>query len=182
MHAPVFSTNMGDTLCIDRYVGSDGRFRFVDGGSCAPEETPEAQRNTENTRRALTFVREHPLDELRLVGLRAWHTYERDDDGIISVEGGTANRFLGARLRDGLRFVANTYFFIVLALAAVGVVLVVMALTPARLFVVLATATLVGIPLILWGTTRFHLPVEPYLALFAAAAVDLTARRRRAWA
>lgn len=166
MKAPTFSTNMGDTVCVDRYPHSTGRFRFVGPPYCAPADEPEAQRNTDNLRRALSFVRRHPGDELGLVGKRAWFTMENDSDGLFYER---LHPFFGHRLRTVLTRTANGYFFVLLPFAAVGLVAFVRQRRPERIFVLSAIVTLFGFPLVLVGTTRYHVPALPFLAMAAAS-------------
>lgn len=177
MHAPVFSTNMGDTVCIDRYVHSTGRFRFVDSPRCAPSSTPEAERSAENLRIALKFVREHPADELGLVGKRFWFMMERDSDGLDFER---SQPFFGHRVRTSLNLVANAYFFALLPPALVGLVLLGRKPRPDRILVIAAIVSLLGIPLVLWGNVRFHFPLLPFIAMAAAVPLGRIARFRRA--
>ncbi len=167
MGAPTFSTNMGDTVCIDRYPHSNGRFRFVGPPYCAAADEPEARRNTDNLRKALTFVRQHPGDELTLVGKRGWYMMESDSDGLLYER---PHPFFGHRLRTVLTRVANGYFFLMLALSVVGILAFVRERRPEHIFVLSAIVTLLGIPLVLWGSTRFHFPVLPFVAMAAASA------------
>jgi hypothetical protein len=169
LHAATISTNMGDTVCIDRYLNSTGRFRFVDeAGGCAPSSLSEAERNTENIRIALQFVRKHPGDELHLIGIRAWYMMENDRDGLQAVEGGSGEAFLGHRVRAVLGGFADTFFFVALALAVLGLPAFVRGRRGDRVLVLSAIATLFGVPLLLWGSTRFHVPLLPFFALAAA--------------
>jgi hypothetical protein len=48
---------------------------------------------------------------------------------------------------------------------------------PEPRLVLVATIALLGVPLLLWGNQRFHLPLYPYLVILAAAVIDLVARR-----
>jgi 4-amino-4-deoxy-L-arabinose transferase-like glycosyltransferase len=172
LHAATISTNMGDTLCIDRYVNSTGRFRFVDeAGGCAPASLPEAERNTENIRIALRFVREHPGEELHLIGIRAWYMMENDRDGLQAVERGSGEVFLGHRLRAVLGGIADTFFFVTLGLAVLGLPSFLRERRSDRVVVLSAIVTLVGVPLLLWGSTRFHVPLLPFMAISAATSI-----------
>ncbi|MGH9012333.1 MAG: glycosyltransferase family 39 protein [Acidimicrobiia bacterium] len=173
MDAPiVFSTNMGDTLCLDRSLDATGQFRFATHAGCAAPDTPEVKRNSESTRRAIEFVLEHPDKELELIAKRAWYMMENDHDGLIAVEAGEANRLLGHRLRTVLTRAADWFFYASLVLAAVGLPAFFRGRRPGRLFVVVAMLSLIAVPLGLWGNPRFHLPVLPFVAM--AAAVPLT--------
>ncbi|HMC70001.1 MAG TPA: hypothetical protein VKJ07_12670, partial [Mycobacteriales bacterium] len=144
----------------------------------------EQVRNRENTRRALTFIRDHPGTELHLITLRAWHLVEHDHDGLLGVESGGAKPFVPDALRTALRLVADWWYWITLGLAAAGVPAFFRRATPHRgdrLIVGLTAAMLMAIPLELYGYTRFHLPVLPFQAMAAAVtivgALDWRARR-----
>jgi hypothetical protein len=165
MHAPTFSTNMGDTVCIDRYEHSTGRFRFTDSPRCAPALTPEAERNTENIRFALRFVRHHPEQEFGLIGMRFRFMMERDDDGLVFER---LDPFLGQRVRSVLGWVANGYYFTTLPLAIGGLIVLIRRRRPDSVFVLTAIGTLFAIPMVLWGSPRFHFPLVPFIAITAA--------------
>lgn len=170
----VFSTNMGDTLCLDRSLDATGGFRFAEHDGCVDPLTPEVERNAGNTRKALEFVRDHPGKELSLIPKRAVSMMDNDHDGLLAVEGGTANPFLGARVRGLLTHVADWYFNAVLALGIVGLLALARGRRdrrPERVAVAVAIATLTVVPLLLWGNVRFHLPLSPFLAVLAAATV-----------
>ena len=180
-----FSSNTGDTVCLDRSLDAEGGFRFADHEGCADPDLGEVARNAESTRLAVEFVKEHPGREALQVVRRLRLIFGNDNDGLYAVERGTNNPFLADGLRTTLRRLADGYFFVVLALAAVGLLaLVVTAARRGR--VALARASLVVLPFLgltataalLWGTPRFHLPTTPFLAVFAAYA--LTAVRRPA--
>jgi hypothetical protein len=173
MDAPiVVSTNLGDTLCIDHRPGPTGKFAwdpycFPDHGVSPARE--EVVRNDDNIDRAIRWTLEHPGTELRQIAVRAWYTHTSDHDGLDDVEQREA--FLGSRLRTVLRWTADVYFFAVLALAVPGAVLFVRGRRPGALAVVLTAAGLTAIPLLLYGYPRFHVPVAPFFAMFAATAV-----------
>ena len=179
------STNMGDTLCLDHRVGALGYFTFAaecfqgfDG--VAPADL-ERVRNRENTSRALTFIREHPGDELHLIPIRAWHMIEHDHDGLLGVESGGANPFLPDGLRTALRLTSDWWYWITLGLAVFAVPAFFRRTRPQlgdRVIVGLTTLVLLAIPLELYGYTRFHLPVLPFQAIGAAVTIGAVLDRR----
>jgi hypothetical protein len=180
-----FSSNTGDTVCLDRSLDAEGGFRFADHEGCADPELGEVERNAESTRLAIEFVREHPDREALQIVRRLRLIFGNDNDGLYAVERGTNNPFLPDGLRTALRRTADTYFFVVLALAAVGLVrLLVGAVRDGRTAV--ARASLVVLPFLaltataalLWGTPRFHLPVTPFLAIFASVTLTTFHRAR----
>lgn len=177
-----FSSNGGDTLCMDRGPDSDGRFAWAAHEGCAsgegvPPDEYEAHQNAANTRLALRFIVEHPGQEVQLIGKRAWHMLKQDHDGLTSVEAGGQMPVLGDRSRQVLRTTADLYYFVIGGLALVGLVSIVRRRRPADLVVVGSGLVLLAVPLLLWGNPRFHLPVLPFLAVAAAVALDEGRRR-----
>lgn len=182
MDAPVFSTNLGDTVCLDRHPGATGGFQFAQHDGCAPPEWPEAQRSAESTRRAVRFVLDDPIRELEQIGRRGAAMVRDDHDGLTAVESGDGNRFLGERSRALLRTVSDWFFWIALVLGVLGLPVLLRGRHPAggrpgRAVVATAAVTLVVVPLGLWGATRFHMPVLPYLALSVGSALAAPWRR-----
>ena len=57
------STNTGDTLCLDRFEGANGGFRWADHEGCADPGLPEVERNNANTRMAINWVLDNPARE-----------------------------------------------------------------------------------------------------------------------
>ena len=176
MDAPVFSTNLGDTVCLDRHTGATGQFQWAQHEGCAPASWPEARRSAESTRRAIRFVLDDPVRELEQIGRRGLAMVEDDHEGLVAAEAGAGNEFLGERTRSGLRSLADWYFRAALLLGAVGLVALVVGdrptgSRPGRAVFAAAALTLIVVPLGLWGSTRFHVPVLPYLAVSVGAAL-----------
>jgi 4-amino-4-deoxy-L-arabinose transferase-like glycosyltransferase len=178
-----YSTNMGDTVCLDRSYDATGRFSFAphcfSGYEGVPPEEIEQRRNSENTRRALRFIREHPGREIVQIGKRAVYMVEDDHDGLTSLENGGRDPFLPSWLRTTLTWIADWYFYVVGAVGLVGLPLL-LNRRPDRLFVGLALLSLVAVPLGLYGYNRFHVPWLPFLAGTAAAATTRVLAGRRA--
>lgn len=177
-----FSTNMGDTICLDRSFEATGRFTWAPHCFSGYEDVPvskiERHRNAENTRRALSFIREHPVRELEQIGKRAFYMVEDDHDGLTALEIGGRDPFLGAGLRTTLTWAADWYFYVVGVLGIAGLLLL-FGRRPDRVFVAMALLSLVAVPLGLYGYTRFHVPWLPFLAITAAVPITrLTGARR----
>jgi 4-amino-4-deoxy-L-arabinose transferase-like glycosyltransferase len=182
LDSPVaYSTNMGDTVCIDRGPGATGTFRFTSHSGCAAQDDPEAKRNWESTRKALAYVVGDPLRELRQIPKRARYIVEHDHDGLDVVEAHGTDPFLGDRLRTVLRRLADWYFYTTGVLAVVGLPALFRRgdRRPERLIVLIALATLVIVPLGLWGTPRFHVPALPFAAVAAAVPLSRVTSRLR---
>lgn len=180
-----FSTNGGDTLCIDRSLDATGSFRWSSHEGCASGEGVSAEeyevhQNAANTRLALRFVRQHPGKELRLIVARGRAMMANDHDGLVFVEGNGNRPFLGARLRGLLSTVADWTFYGVAVLAVLGLPAFLRRRRPDVIFVLAALAALTAVPLLLWGNTRFHLPMLPFLAMAAAVPLARLLPVRRA--
>jgi len=169
------STNLGDTACIDRSLDADGGFQWAAHDGCADPDLPEAVRNRENIGNALSFVREHPMKELELIGKRFGRMLEHDHSGLQEAE--SVN---GVVLEPGPRRiavnVANWWFWLTMAASAIGFAGMVRhgvggsSRAPAQVLVATAYLVLLLLPILLWGNVRFHIPVLPFAAIAAAAA------------
>lgn len=174
------STNMGDTLCLDRNLDATGGFRFADHDGCVDPSLSEVERNRGNTRKAIEFVLENPERELLQIVRRARIMFGSDHDGVEVVQQLGGGPFLPERVVDVSEPVADWYFFGLLAVAVAG--LPAFARRERRPELLLVASGLVGllvIPLLLWGNPRFHIPLAPFLVLSAALALDAAWRRAR---
>ena len=167
------STNLGDTVCMDRTLEANGTFRFAVHDGCADPELPEAERNRANLREAASFVVSHPAKEVHLWGMRMYRMMIDDRVALREVEELGAGRFLDDRVRSGLGAMADSWFFVVGTLAVVGA-----ARRrheswagPARVIVLVTAVGLLLIPIGLWGAPRFHVPLAPFMAIAAALAL-----------
>jgi hypothetical protein len=174
------STNMGDTLCIDRGPDADGGFRWTTHDGCADPDLPEAERNRASTRMAIEFVVDDPAREFVQIARRASLMFGGDHDGIIATEGLGSGPILSDSRRDLTTTVADWYFYVVLALSVVGLpLLVARAPRPERRLVLVTVLALLVIPLLLWGNPRFHQPLVPFMAVSMAALVVAVVDRLR---
>lgn len=179
MGAPLpFSSNMGDTVCLDRNLDARGGFRFADHDGCALHTLGEVDRNRVSTGKAVEFVREHPGREALQIVRRARLIFEHDHDGLDVVERYGRGPILGDTARTWLRRLADTWFFAALALAGIGAVRALRppARRPELWLLVVPPLVLIGIAVLLWGTPRFHGPAIPFVA--ALAAVGIAGMRR----
>ena len=165
------STNTGDTLCLDRVDGADGGFRWSMHEGCADPVLPEVERNSISTRKAIGFVLEDPVRELLQIGRRArLHLRHRPrrrsrphrlvgrasvvSDSTASTLGDVVGRLLPRR--HGA-----------LAVAGLGVAVVRRPRATRDGARARRHGLAVAVPLLLWGSPRFHLPFSPLLAVLA---------------
>jgi hypothetical protein len=177
MDAPVaLSLNLGDNLCIGHNPSARGGYGslqphcFNDTGLRRPES--ETRRQSENIRRALRYVRDHPGTTLARTPNKVWITVDRDDDGLDVAEDFGSRPIMSDAARSALTAAANGWYLLVVAGAAVGAVLLVRRPDPARrgLFLVAVGLAQLVPPLLTFGDPRFKMPVYPTLAVCAAVA------------
>lgn len=180
------STNMGETFCLDHHVGAVGHFAYppecFEGFDDVPAADIERVRNDEDLRRGLRFIRDHPLAEVKLIGLRARYMVDGDHDGILGVEASGHAAFLPHALRSVLELTADWWYWLALALAVVGIPVAIRSRDGTkvdRASVLLTAAVLIAIPLELYGYTRFHIPVVPFQAMLAAVTLVWFVDRRQ---
>ncbi|MDQ3107607.1 MAG: hypothetical protein M3Q68_07365 [Actinomycetota bacterium] len=179
MGAPLpFSSNMGDTVCLDRNLDARGGFRFADHDGCALHTLGEVERNARSTKKAIAFVREHPGREALQIVRRLRLIFEHDHDGLDVIERYGRGPVQPEARTQWLRRLADGYFFIALALAGVGVVRSLGRSRRATMIILAVPIVgLLGVAALLWGTPRFHAPAVPFFAAFAA--VGLSGLQRR---
>jgi 4-amino-4-deoxy-L-arabinose transferase-like glycosyltransferase len=174
------STNMGDTLCIDRNEDATGGFRWADHDGCVDPDLFEVERNAGNTDKAIEFVVDHPGRELLQVVRRARRMFAEDNDGISAVETMGSGQIFSDGARTFYERAGDWYFFAVLAAAVVGLPrLVRRSPRPERRLVLAPMVALLVIPLLLWGNPRFHQPLVPFMAVSMAALVVAVVDRLR---
>ncbi len=181
MHAFIpSSTNMGDTLCLDRNLDAQGGFRFAAHDGCVDPSLPEVPRNTGNTKKAIRFVIDHPGRELLQIVRRGRIMFREDHDGIYAMQTLGGGPFLSQRTVDLTQSVGDWYYFPVLGLAVLGLpTFLRLDRRPQRLLALSGLVGLLVIPLLLWGNPRFHLPLAPFIALSAAGSLDVLWGRAR---
>ncbi|HET6774845.1 MAG TPA: hypothetical protein VFH36_16130 [Acidimicrobiales bacterium] len=164
------STNMGDTLCIDRNSEATGSFRWTVHDGCVDVRLPEAARNQGNTRRAIEWVVDNPGRELVQIGRRTRHLFGHDHDGLESTESLGSGAVMSESRRELSHATADWYFHGVLVLAVAGLPLLYRrSPRPQRRIVFTTFGALLVIPLLLWGNPRFHQPLVPLMAVSAGA-------------
>ena len=178
------STNMGDTLCLDRWEGATGGFTFTpDHDGCVDPSLGEVSRNTGNTRKAIGFVVRHPQLEARQIVRRGHRMMADDHFGLDEVNNLGGDDPLSSRELGRLVPIADRYWYGVLLAAGVGVVLLVRARDrrPAIVLMGITGLGLLVVPLLLWGNPRFHGPLMPFLAVAAGVAVAAATERWERW-
>ena len=185
MKSPVLiSTNLGDNLCIGRHPGATGAFDvninpnaisrtdycFHDLGDTT-RPAYEIRRNSLTMERGLKYLREHPLDELRLAFWKVYFTVQNDYDGLDAAESYGTSKFIRPRTRAVFETAANFWFWSTSALGLLGLKFFTSRRHPRRQFFLAAMVGLFLPVVIFFGDVRFHIPVVPLLVIAAAATI-----------
>jgi len=185
MGSPILSTNTGDNLCMSRQPGATGGFQLTSYcnadlvGLHRPES--EIRKNDDGQDKAGTFVREHPGTEIRLWFSRLRYGFGNDADAIRAIESYDEDRFLPDWLRTSLTWLANVWFAVVGGLAAISLW---WWLRRRDVGGWLLFASIIGVGVIpvvvFFGDPRFHVPIDPLLAILAAGLLTGWVRHARA--
>lgn len=166
----LISANFGANLWMGNNPASTGGYMDLPEIDTPNEVTRDAYFKAE----AIGFIRAHPGDYLRLCAQRIRLSFDRETIGVAWNQ-----LSLPARLQGPLKAVSSAYWLAALALALAGVGLFLWE-KPARLFdpLVVAPAMFAAVALLVVGQDRYHMPMMPFVALFAAYAI---VRFRRGW-
>lgn len=160
----VIATNFGPNLWMGNNPESTGGYMDLPNR----QFDNEVQRDHYFKAEALQFIRSHPLRYLILCAKRGNELFNRETIGI-AWNGDFLNRRLSAFGLQALKLFSCIYWWMVLALAVAGGARTARRLTPdwamlgGMLAVVLAPAILIV------TQDRYHLPINPVLALLAAS-------------
>jgi hypothetical protein len=120
---------------------------------------------------ALNFILLHPVEYAKLSLKRAMTTYSRETIGIVWNEKGLSSKFSSESLLT-LKRVSSAYWWVLIIVGFAGIVLVIRRRLAWPLWPVLAAFTyLAAFPILTVGMDRYHVPVDPMLAIFAACAL-----------
>jgi 4-amino-4-deoxy-L-arabinose transferase-like glycosyltransferase len=131
----------------------------------------EVDRDHYYGREAVNFILSHPLAYAKLSVRRAITTYGRETIGVVWNEKGLASKYKGTSL-VALKRISSGYWWILLVLGLVGIVLVIRRQLIKPLWPLLAAFSyFAAFPILTVAMDRYHVPVDPMLAIFAAYAL-----------
>lgn len=166
------STNFGINIWIGNHPGATGGFhaggvevieRQVEG---LPRPEVEIEYDRVARREALLWIRAEPIEALKIADDKIKETY-KDDTAAVNWYQPNGSDYLGDDTEDRLNLIANSWYYAVLAVAGLGLLL--MLIERARGAVLLVSAVVIWslVSVVFFGEPRFHIPVLP---LFAVAA------------
>jgi hypothetical protein len=120
---------------------------------------------------ALNFIQLHPVEYAKLSLNRAMMTYSRETIGIVWNEKGLSSKFSSESLLT-LKRISSAYWWVLIIVGFAGIVFVIRRQLAWPLWPVLAAFTyLAAFPILTVGMDRYHVPVDPMVAIFAACAL-----------
>jgi 4-amino-4-deoxy-L-arabinose transferase-like glycosyltransferase len=168
----LISANFGINLWMGNNPQANGAYMSV----------PEINLNTKNEvvrdnhykGLALDFIRENPGLYLRLCLNRVAHSFDRESIGIAWNQNS-----LAPALQPILKAGSAAYWLAIFSLSLIGVG-VFLRENPLRLFdpLVVTPALFAAVALLIVGQDRYHMPMTPFIALFAAFFINHILHRR----
>lgn len=160
------SSNGGTNLWMGNHAGSSGGYTEL------PERrfANEAERDRYYGHEALRYIRAHPAQYARLSMSRATMTYDRETIGIDWNASGLAPRYTG--VAPTLKVLSTAYWWSVLALGGAGFVLVLAGPQWREAWPMLTACCYFALfPVLTVGMDRYHIPLNPLLAILAGYAL-----------
>lgn len=163
------SANFGANLWMGNNPKSDGGYMPL------PDEkwSDELVREADLEHRAISFIEANPLIYARLCVGRLQKSFDRESIGVVWNGKGISDRF-----EQPLKFLSLGWWLVMFALSLIGAALFVFA-APSRLFhpLIVAPGLIMAVALLVVGQDRYHVPADPFVAVFAAYAVSRISRR-----
>ena len=177
-HVVLVSTNAGGNLLMGNNPWADGTYTFRPEFTQIVGTGNEYEQDRRAKSFALDYIREHPLAILKLMPLKFWYLFRGDIEGIRwSIQGIEAK---GERVPKGLmtaiEVLAEGYYLLLVAACATTLLLFLLpskGVGAARPSFPLMGLGFIGyftlLGLIFYGGSRYHFPVMPWVAMYAAS-------------
>lgn len=170
----VVATNFGPNLWIGNHTGSTGRMNI-------PEvEPPQASRagltqgeyeiKTSNLalRKGLRYIFTHPTREVELAGIKVRAMYEADSTALDWNAAYHSDFYSSQSLEEGLRSLANGYWFAILILSVAGLIASRSRLNGPLGVLPMLVLSWTAFHLLFFGDSRFHYPIVFAFALMGS--------------
>jgi 4-amino-4-deoxy-L-arabinose transferase-like glycosyltransferase len=194
------STNTGPNFWIGHHEGSTGRMSthgelppLAERGNRTAAEW-EAANDRLALRKGIAYARTHPAEEFRLAGAKVRALYEADSVALDWNSAYERNTYYASpELEDGLRALANGFWFVMLGLSGAGLLLIARGSaaedphdrTRLRLSLPAIIVAWTAVHVVFFGDPRFHYPIVFVLALLGAhgavSLLDIVRERRLAF-
>jgi hypothetical protein len=163
----VVSANGGVNLWMGNNPGSTGGYMELPDRQFANE----VDRDHYYGHEAVKYIFSNPVAYARLSVNRAMMAYSRETIGIVWNETGLSSKFGQSSLKM-LKSVSTAYWWIMMTLGFVGAVLIVRRRLASLTWPLLLSAGYFAVfPVLTVAMDRYHVPIDPMLAIFAAYAL-----------
>ncbi len=189
-HFVFVSTNGGGNLLIGNNPWANGAYVYRPEFDEIVGKGNEYEQDRRAGAYAKRYILEHPIATLKLWPKKLWYLYRGDVEGVRwSLEGFEAG---GKQVHEGLATAAvalsQAYYFFLAAASAASLFLFLKAgrgaggghVTFSSVgLCVIAYFSLLG--MMFYGGSRYHFPVMPWVAMYAAAFPEAFQASKRAW-
>ena len=128
----------------------------------------EVDRDHYYGREAVNFILTHPLQYAKLCIKRAMTTYSRETIGVVWNEKGLTAKY-GSTPLVALKRLSTAYWWSMLLLGAAGIMLILRRRLARQQWPLLASFGYLSVfPVLTVAMDRYHVPIDPMLAIFAA--------------
>jgi len=183
----LISSNAGVDFYIGHSASADGRGRIVDElvfrYPRLSQPRAEAKISADGFREGAKYALRHPSSEVKLSARKVFYLWYRDREALRWTDGHDERHVLRAGVKSALGRVSDAYYWVVLALALVGIgrwLSFTRDLAGAtRLLLVSLVAYWTLVHVAFFADPRFHAPVMPVLCLWAALPLSAAVERLR---
>jgi hypothetical protein len=163
----VVSANGGVNLWMGNNPGSTGGYMELPDRQFANE----VDRDHYYGHEAMKYIFSNPVAYARLSVNRSMMTYSRETIGIVWNETGLSSKFGQSSLKI-LKRISTAYWWTMMTLGFVGAVLIVSRRLASLTWPLLLSAGYFAVfPVLTVAMDRYHVPIDPILAIFAAYAL-----------
>ena len=165
------SANGGVNLWMGNNANSNGGYTELPNIDVKHNVKNEVDRDHYFKREAIQFIKDNPQAYVKLAALRAVITYKAETIGIVW--NGYIEKNVEKSKLFALKLISSLYWWLMLALASVGVYKI-LKHRKLKLFhpLLMVPAFFFIFPILTVAQDRYHLPINPFLAMFAAYAIQ----------
>jgi len=141
----------------------------------------EVDRDRYYGQEAVHYILSHPADYARLAVMRTITTYDRETIGVVWNERGLSSRY-GSTTLAVLKGFSSAYWWAMLILGCAGVAQLLRRDKMERVWPLLAGfAYFLVFPILTVAMDRYHVPIDPMLAIFASHRIVSSVRGKAIW-
>jgi 4-amino-4-deoxy-L-arabinose transferase-like glycosyltransferase len=131
-------------------------------------DSKEVAREERARQIGMSYIKNHPLRTILLWPKKLFYLYRSDVDGFYYSMGMMPDLSPGNRyVYLGLRIFAELYYFLIIALAAIGLRTILRSRIRSQRLGIYVILYFTAICLVFFGNARYHFPVMPWLAIYA---------------